>query len=94
MYQIIDKRASGKTSRLLLLAKENNGIVVCHSPYMMQEKAYAYGIVGIDFMSYDEYSVFQKTNTSYGRPIYIDELSMFLKYMDPNFAGYSESVEQ
>ena len=93
MFQIIDKRASGKTSRLLLLAKESNGIVVCHSPYMMQEKAYAYGIVGIDFMSYDEYIIFQRTNSSDKRPVYIDELSMFLKYIDPNLAGYSESVE-
>lgn len=35
MYRIIDGRASGKTSRLLLLAKENNGIVVCANPSAM-----------------------------------------------------------
>lgn len=93
MYQIIDKRASGKTSRLLLLAKESNGIVVCHNPYTMQEKAYLYGIVGIDFVSYDEYMTFKKSNIANKRPVYIDELSMFLKYMDSNFAGYSESIE-
>ena len=29
MYRIIDGRATGKTSRLMLLAKENDGIVVC-----------------------------------------------------------------
>lgn len=93
MYQIIDKRASGKTSRLLLLAKESNGIVVCHSPYAMQEKAHSYGIVGIDFVSYDEYMTFKRSNIANQRPVYIDELSMFLKYMDSNFAGYSESIE-
>ena len=32
MYKIIDKRGTGKTLRLMLLAKENNGIVVCSSP--------------------------------------------------------------
>ena len=55
MYRIIDKRGTGKTSRLLLLAKENNGIVVCASPEFMREKAYAYGITGIDFVSYAEF---------------------------------------
>ena len=39
MYQIIDKRGSGKTSRLMLLAQENNGVFVCANPYGMREKA-------------------------------------------------------
>ena len=55
MYRIIDNRNTGKTSRLLLLAKEHNGIVVCMWPKAMQEKAYAYGLTGIDFMSYNDF---------------------------------------
>lgn len=55
MYRIIDCRGTGKTSRLLLLAKENNGIVVCALPNLMREKAYRYGLTGIDFMSYHEF---------------------------------------
>lgn len=55
MYRIIDGRGTGKTSRLLLLAKENNGIVVCAWPHAMREKAYNYGLTGIDFMSYEEF---------------------------------------
>ena len=35
MYRIIDNRGTGKTSRLLLLAKENNGIIVCKRPDIM-----------------------------------------------------------
>ena len=31
MYRIIDERGSGKTGRLFLLAKENNGIIACKS---------------------------------------------------------------
>jgi len=54
MYQIIDKRGSGKTSRLMLLAKENNGILVCGNPYAMREKAHAYGLTGFDIVSYRE----------------------------------------
>ena len=44
MYQIIDKRGSGKTSRLMLLAQENNGIFVCANPYGMREKAKNYDL--------------------------------------------------
>ena len=33
MYRIIDSRGSGKTSRLLLLAKETGATVVCINPY-------------------------------------------------------------
>ena len=29
MYRIIDKRGTGKTSRLMLLAKEENAIIAC-----------------------------------------------------------------
>jgi hypothetical protein len=32
MYRIIDGRGTGKTSRLMLLAKENNGVIVCANP--------------------------------------------------------------
>jgi hypothetical protein len=39
MYRIIDGRGTGKTSRLLLLAKEHDGIVVCAYPEWMREKA-------------------------------------------------------
>lgn len=92
MFQIIDKRSSGKTSRLFLLAKENNGIVVCKNPKLMREKAHRYGIVGIDFISYADYPKVMATNKN--KPVYIDELSVFWKYCDPNFAGYSESKEE
>lgn len=91
MYQIIDDRGSGKTSRLFLLAKENKGIVVCRNPKAMREKAIAYGIVGIDFISYADYPKVMAANA--GKPVFIDELSSFWRYCDPNFIGYSESKE-
>ena len=65
MYRIIDGRGTGKTSRLLLLAKENDGIVVCKNPDHMREKAYAYGLTGIDFASYYEYFVTFLTRFSF-----------------------------
>ena len=51
MYRIIDGRGTGKTSRLLLLAKENNSVVVCGNPDQMRNHAYRYGLTGIDYIS-------------------------------------------
>lgn len=96
MYRIIDGRGTGKTSRLLLLAKENNGIVVCKDPEKLREKAYIYGVTGIDFVSYNDYYEYL---AGYGgalfhnRLIFIDELDLFLKYYDSNIQGYTISNE-
>lgn len=89
MYRIIDKKCSGKTSRLLLLAKENNGIVVCKNPDHMREKAYAYGLTGIDFISYGSFSPLHY----YNKPIYIDELDLYLQYLNKNIQGYTISED-
>lgn len=91
MYTIIDKRGTGKTSRLLLLAKENNGIIICQNPPLMQKKAYGYGITGIDFMSYEQYICTDINNLT--KPVYIDELDLFLKTLDTQIDGYTLSQE-
>ena len=54
MYRIIDSRSSGKTSRLMLLAKETNSAIACYNPPAMRQKAYAYGITGIEFIPYSD----------------------------------------
>ncbi len=91
MYRIIDGRGTGKTSRLMLLAKENNAIIVCGNPKAMEQKAHAYGIVGIDFYSYSDLLNHNLTNEH--RPIYIDEIERFIKYVDPYINGYSLTNE-
>jgi hypothetical protein len=35
MYRIIDKRGSGKTGRLFLIAKDTGATIVCSNPRMM-----------------------------------------------------------
>jgi hypothetical protein len=92
MNRIIDGRSTGKTSRLMLLAKENNGIIVCQNPVALRQKAYAYGITGIDYLAYEEYLELVYCNAVY-RPIYIDEVEQFLKHLDNNIKGYSLSEE-
>lgn len=90
MYRIIDNRGSGKTSRLMLLAKENNAVIACSNPYAMQQKALAYEIPGIKFISYEDLLI----KKYYGSNIMIDELENFVKYqLSGKLVGYTISNE-
>ena len=102
MYRIIDGRGSGKTSRLMWLAKENNATLVCSNPRALEAKAHAYGIVGIDFMSYadaiDHMRAFDSKHTNENRKcaIVIDELESFVQCalgMNGPLIGYTLSNE-
>lgn len=90
MYKIIDKRGTGKTSRLMLLAKENNAIIACVNPLAMKQKAHAYGITGIDFISYSDIEAYRHSD----RDIYIDELETFAKsFTYGRLKGYTLTSE-
>lgn len=88
MYRIVDRRGTGKTYKLLMLAKENNATVICSNPNALREKAYVYGLSGIDFASYADYA----TNKVEGRVV-IDELENYTRACDSNLIGYTFSVE-
>lgn len=90
MYQIIDKRGSGKTSRLMLLAQENNGVFVCANPHGMRDKAKNYGFSSFEIVSYKDYL---EHNYSYGKMVFVDELELFVKSLGNNLNGYSLSLE-
>ena len=90
MFRIIDSRSSGKTSRLMLLAKETNPAIACSNPSAMRQKAYSYGITGIDFISYSDLFTGGWTEEN----VLIDELEEFVKqYIDANITGYSLTNE-
>jgi hypothetical protein len=90
MYRIIDSRSSGKTSRLMLLAKETNSAIACMNPHAMRAKAHAYGITGIDFISYSELFNGEWSEED----VLIDELEEFVKqYIDASIVGYSLTNE-
>ena len=91
MYRIIDKRSSGKTSRLMLLAKEHNGILVCSNPYAMKEKAHTYGLTGFDIVSYHE--LLECGFNPEHKPVFIDEIDGFLYYLGHSIQGYTLSLE-
>ena len=89
MYRIIDSRSSGKTSRLMLLAKETNSAIACYNPPAMRQKAYAYGITGIEFIPYSDLF-----NGYYDGNILIDELEHFVtEFIDAKITGYSLTNE-
>ena len=93
MYRIINGRGTGKTLQLMLLAKENNGIIVCRNPRALEEKALRYGIVGIKFIGYNE---FNKEDTAEQKEkFYVDEIEDFFKYYFYNYQldGYTLSEE-
>ena len=92
MIKIIGASSTGKTGRLFLLAKENNGIVVCKNPEAMKTKSLSYGLTGIDFISYEAYIEHVKYAQNNTRPIYIDDMSEFIKVYDKNISGYTEIV--
>ena len=90
MFRIIDSRSSGKTSRLMLLAKETNSAIACSNPSAMRQKAYSYGITGIDFISYSDLFTGGWTEEN----VLIDELEEFVKqYIDASITGYSLTNE-
>ncbi len=89
MYRIIDSRSSGKTSRLMLLAKETGAAIACSNPSAMRAKAYAYGITGIDFISYSDLFT-----GGWNDNVLIDEIEDFVKqYTDAKLIGYSLTNE-
>ena len=96
MYRIIDGRGTGKTSRLLLLAKENNSVVVCSNPDQMRNHAYRYGLTGIDYISYADYISYlggYRPENLMDRTFLIDEMELFLKAMCQKVIGYTMSLE-
>lgn len=88
MYRIIDKRGSGKTSRLMLLAKETGATIVCSMPRGFESKAQAYGITGLKFVSYHEFlnPVYRKEHPE--ERFLIDEVDGLLKRINGHVIGY------
>lgn len=84
----------------MLLAKEYNALFVCANPKAMEVKSHAYGITGIQFISYCEFrNMLNDELIDEGGPIgnvVIDELESYISYICGTtfkFIGYSISEE-
>lgn len=105
MYRIVASRGTGKTRALMEEAHQHNGIFVCQNALHMREKANAYGLQGLEIISFRDFiseigpQEFEYTNIVapgyrhvLGKPVYIDELEGFLNYLCFNkFKGYTVS---
>lgn len=90
VYRIIDDRCTGKTSRLMLLAKETGAAIACRNPWEMRDKARGYGITGIEFIGYGDLI---RNNFESGN-VLIDELEAFVRYyVGLNIIGYTLSID-
>ena len=90
MIRIIDGQSTGKTGRLMLLAKENDALFICDNPDAMRVKANAYGITGLQFISYYDY--IENNYDTDKENIVIDELEVLLKHMlNGHLVGYTLS---
>lgn len=93
MERIIDGRGTGKTKKLMEYAKENNALFVCGNPRAMEEKARAYGIFGLNFISYTKFL----DDGGRGRKenFVVDEAELLIRHINPynSLIGYTLSEE-
>lgn len=91
MFIISGGKGIGKTRALIEKVKLEDGILICEDPVHMRERAYGYGITGLNLASYDE--LYESNLDTYDKPVYIHDINKFLKYNFPNVKGYSQCNE-
>jgi hypothetical protein len=87
MFIISGGRGTGKTRMLLERAKAEGGIVVCKDPEAIRQRAYEYGIVGLEIISYG--ALQNNTVISEEKPVYIHDINKFITYNFQEVKGYT-----
>lgn len=90
VYQIVNKRSTGKTFKLIFLVDRENGILVCENPAAMKVKADSYGYKDIEIISYEDY---HNSNYDGDKLIFIHDLTRFVSTFHKKLAGYSLTIE-
>lgn len=85
MFIISGGRGIGKTRALIERVKSENAILVCEDTMEMRERAYGYGITGLNIMSYQEFDCLEKVE----EPVYIHNINKYISYGNRNVKGYS-----
>ena len=91
MFIVSGGKGIGKTKTLLERVKAEDGIIVCEDTIAMRERAYGYGITGLNIMTYDE--LYECKVDRYDKSIYIHDINEFIKYSFPEVKGYSICFE-
>ena len=94
MKAFVGSRAIGKTRMLLEHAKEHNAIVVCRNPAAMEVKAHAYGIIGLEFLSYKEFinETINNLSQTMGYQYAVDDVELLLEQL--GVVSYSSTIEE
>lgn len=87
MFVISGGKGTGKTKALLERVKAEDAIIVCDDVIAMRERAYMYGIVGLNIIDYEAYCI--TPGEQLGKPVYIHNVNDLLKRINPNTKGYS-----
>jgi len=87
MFILSGGKGIGKTKTLIERVKAEDGILICEDTTAMRERAYGYGITGLNLMSYDE--LYACPIESYDKPIYIHDINKFIKCGFHEVKGYS-----
>lgn len=88
MFIISGGKGTSKTKTLIERAKEENAIVVCEDTLAMRERAYEYGITGLNIMSYREFDTLEDVK----EPVYIHDINKYISYGNRNVKGYSVCI--
>lgn len=91
MFIVSGGRGTGKTRTLLERVKGEDAIIVCEDTMEMRERAYSYGITGLNLITYEEYC--QSGSEILGKPVYIADINKFLQRINKNTRGYTLCVE-
>jgi hypothetical protein len=89
MFIISGGKGIGKTRALIERVKAEGGILVCEDTMEMRERAYGYGITGLNIMSYKEFDTLEKVE----EPVYIHDVNKYISYGNRNVKGYSVCFE-
>lgn len=87
MFIISGGKGTGKTKALLERVKAEDAIVVCDDVVAMRERAYNYGIVGLNIISYEEYC--RTPSEQLDKPVYVHNVNKLLERINCNTKGYS-----
>lgn len=85
MFVVSGGRGTGKTKALLERVKSQNAILICENTMEMRERAYGYGITGLNLMSYKDFNALEKVE----EPVYIHNINKYISYGNRNVKGYS-----
>lgn len=87
MFIVSGGRGTGKTKALLERVKAENAIVVCENTMEMRERAYGYGITGLNIINYEDYC--RTPSELLNKPVYIHNVNKLLERINSNTKGYS-----